>query len=83
MAGLERTHVAVGAQGTGRIEVNMVELAIDYYEDGKWYRQVLGTNNADSTVQSFKDKYDRVKVTERTHWWYNNSSSPKLNPTNN
>lgn len=57
----------------------MRELSITYYdiEVGRWFTQVIGTNDPATVVKGFKDRHDRVKVVERDHWWYNNTVTPK------
>lgn len=55
----------------------MKEYAITYfdYEVGRWLTQVIGTNNGEALIDSFKQRYDRVKVEERPSRWYNNGSN--------
>lgn len=55
----------------------MKEYVITYFdpEVGRMLTQIIGTNDGASLIKSFKDRYDRVKVEQRTHWWYNNGSN--------
>lgn len=57
----------------------MRELVIEYYdtEMGRWFTQIIGTNTPEIVIAGFKEKHDRVRVEERTHWWYNNRVTPK------
>lgn len=57
--------------------MSMKEYIITYFdpEVGRMFTQVIGTNDGASLIKGFKDRYDRVKVEERPHWWYNNGSN--------
>jgi hypothetical protein len=52
----------------------MKEYEISYFdpEVGTWLTQIISSTDVDNLIWHFQEVYDRVKVVERDHWWYNN-----------